>query len=331
MMNFRRTLLAVALASALPFSVASADPITFSPSGGGTSASDLFSFSSLQWVVNSAVGVNSVTAIGNGAGSGFTLLAQASLSNFLNSSGGVVGGTGVNSTYELTYVVRYNETVATTSGGNTATFSSTSATPNFIELWIGSIDSDPLTGFGYNDGTLILSATIDAATENSNFTVSSTTPVSFDQFPTNTSGDNNYPGVSSITGTGSANLTGTVTSYNGNYFISAPSLISLFLSNNLKAPFTETNPSICFTQTAGGTAQCDNTFANLDSGNGGYNPDLGTFNGAGPQFGGGPDFEFQQTGTSSIRTASIPEPGSLALLAGALLAGGFVTRRTVRK
>jgi hypothetical protein len=103
-------------------------------------------------------------------------------------------------------------------------------------------------------------------------TGSQTNPVTFDQYSYGMSGgSSNYPGVKSISGTGSTNFQVQVDSYNSNYFLNPPTIIGLsFNPISTSLPFNAEPPA----------AKIQGQTPNIGSVNGGnLIPALGTVNG----------------------------------------------------
>ena len=172
---------------------AGTDPFEFDPDGPGSDAP--ITVNSLDWLPGSSLSIGSVPLPVAPENKALTTLAHAKLGNFINSNGQVILGTGLNSAYELTMVTGIPE--IGTRWGSTAIFSfDSTGTSNFFEVWWDpSKDSNALAGTGYNNGTLILSGVVTAAS--STFNVTNTTPVNFDQYISD-----NYPAIDTVTGGG---------------------------------------------------------------------------------------------------------------------------------
>jgi len=326
-----------------------AAPITFSPTGIGGTPITFGSISAnpgnaLSVGGNSAVAtfIATATASGNvvsggpittyftGAGTtqtAFTTYYQAAIQGFLSPTSQPINVPGLNSTFFITAVAAVTEVVTSVSINSatntaTATFSILGTGSNYFQLYESTTAPSNLNGTNFNSGTLILSAT-PTTTNDTNFTTNTNTPSGT---PLDAFGSNNYPALGSVTGQGSSPIPANVTYTNPDYFLTAPQSVDLSLLNGGQAlNFTQVDPSAAFlvgtTTTAVGATP-------VTAGAGLGTSSLGTVNG-GPFGGtGGPDFQFQTTGTASFSlTTAVPEPTSMLLLVVGGLGATFVSRR----
>jgi len=224
---------------------------------------------------------------------------------------------------EITVVARVNEIVTQVvtppSGNNAVTFSlDTPQTTSFLRMFYATpaqttnpaLDlnryATDLAGTNFGDAALrqIYNGTFvrqgGSAGVIGTFTLQNggaLTP--FDQSP---EGVNNYPGVLSVTGSGSSNnLQVTTISTDNTFFQSAtPGLV--FNTNNI-TPFRDTNPSLRF----------------FDGASASIIPAIGTSNGRN-----GADFQFEALASAAI----VPEPSSILMLGlGGLAVGALRLRR----
>ncbi len=317
-MKLNKLAMAVGLALALP-TVSHADP-TFNFGG------DSFTFNGLDWTQTSFLAQNGVTAIGTGVGATFNVFSSGTLNSFQFNGTNLT--TGVGSAYEVTYVAGFQETI--TVAGNPASFQ---AVPNtgFLAIYVSStINADPLTGNGFDDGTQILYAQISNPATGF-FSVVNTTPVPLDNF---LAAGQNYTGQNTVSGIGVQQSL--VFNVLGQYLpiISNANLISLNFANQApETPFSTIDPMACYDATApanvanaggAGVRQCDFTHVNglfsaqtANGGNTGYLANIGTVNGNGEA----PDFVAQVDPNSTIRSTSVPEPGRLGAVGRSTLRG----------
>ena len=159
--------------------------------------------------------------------------------------------------------------------------------PNsFFELYYNpAVVADNLAGTGFNVGTLILAGTpAPSVTNSGSFAVAvdaTGNPViqPFDGFSTD-----NYPGIQSITGVGSAQVSADVSSFDPAFFITP--VIQLSFNTSTVIPFLTTDPSALFVGSPGGAAP--NVI-----------PNIGTINGLN-----GTDFQLQSDANNSFIAAA---------------------------
>jgi hypothetical protein len=311
-------LMACVVGTALAGSSARAD-FQFSPEGNGTT----FTTRGFTPAPGNALAQGGQTAIANFlSGSGdttFQLYYQSSVTAIVTPTGpftppglGTPGSPG-SPTYELTVAGSITEVVT---GVNLATGEVSFALANSqqaqsgLQIYFGTgpnFNSNPLAGTGFNDGTLILSATpqFSSAGATNTFRVANpATTVGFDQF-----GGDDYGGKQTVVGQGGFGVDFHVTSTNSAFFVTNPTVIGLEFAGNSSTIFNLVDPSMQFT----------------GLGPGGTNviPDLG--GPAGVNGRNGPDFQFTTVGT----IAEVPEPASFALT-GLGLIGMAALRRRMR-
>lgn len=301
--------LVAAAALALPsLVVAQTATFTFDPTGTAGATGDISGLGAMDQSPGNALAVG---AVGATVGSTTTLLYQANLGTLNNTLGNPVFLDGTAGNY-FTFVAGFRETLTslTTSGStSTATFALAAQQPNFFYMYRTAAPGDNLTGLGFTSGTRILEGTLNQANFSSNFTSNSSAPVTFDQF-----GTNNYPGVTSVTGTGGSQFNATITSFNSLYFptFNASNLTLSFFNTSQVTPFQQVDPSAFFS--SNGTA------------NGDVAANRGLINGVS-----GPNFQFQADANTSFQVSAVPEPESYALMLGGLGLIGLLVRRRNRR
>ncbi len=177
---------------------------------------------------------------------------------------------------EITMMIKAPQQISTVVGAVTNSILAPGA-PNVLELWYhAAANADDLAGTGFNDGMLILSASITALS--STITITPGPAVTLDQI-----GTDDYPGVVTLNLSGPASFTATVNYLDPSFFLS--SFTTVNFSTTLSSIFTAVDPA----------AQFD-----------GIVPVTGLINGQD-----GPDIRYQST--SELRFV-IPEPSSLGLM-----------------
>lgn len=280
------------------FSVAQASTISFAfdPDGAGAAAA-IPNVTTIDQAPGNALAVGGVTAIQNflsGSGdTGFTLYYQANLSVLKSGDNLVYANQLSGNTF--TFAAAFGETVVGATGvpGN-AQFALDLTNPvNYFRMYDSTGVASDLNGTGFTTGNVILEGTI-TAMNSSSYTLVSADPVALDGF-----GDDNYPGITTVTGSGATDLTVSITGFDSDYFpsLSSDQLYFSFFNTSQVTPYAQTNPSASVL---------------------GIAPNIGGLNGVS-----GPDFLFQADANQSL----VSEPGVLPLLAFGLIGAGMIARR----
>lgn len=286
---------------------ARADIIRFNPLG--TGAPGALNIGSFDESVGNAVAVN---AAPQAVGVPFQLYYQAVIGSFIDNHGNLVTPPpGV----QFTIVAGFQEQISNISGpASTPTFEFTFVPggKNYLEIYAnntGTNLADNSAGTGFNTGHLILSGSIFSPNPTlGNFTVTSSTPVKFDQF--DATPPPKFATQVTTVGGGQTTIAATVNSFDPNYFVQPPTILNLNFTTTNGDPFLQQSPSQLFVQGPGGPGPL-------------YNPTLGAVNGLS-----GPDVQFQADASNSFTVA--PEPTGVTLLSIGLvscLVGGLTLRR----
>ena len=288
----KKKILAASLLFALAGGAQATATFTFDTNGAAVGGA-VNGVTTFDWLPGNALAVGGNPSGGLASGDSVTLLYQANLGTVTDGTNGLYLN-GSNGFY-FTAVAGFGEIATVTNGGLDVSFAMDPAATSFLYVYANTTASgDNLAGTGFTAGTQILSGTLQSVTS-SNFSATGATDV-FDQF-----GTDNYPGTTTIVGSGSTDLVWLLDTVDTSFFpdFFSGGLMTTSINSSLVEPFKQVNPSAAFS--SDGVADGDLAH------------NIGTCNGC-LQNAEDLNFQFQADANSSFDFNAVPEPGSLALL-----------------
>jgi hypothetical protein len=358
----RNTKLLASLALATSFAIPTvASAILFDPDG-NPNTNNSIDLGAFDWGPTSLLAQGTPPLPLPENGGTFEVFTMAKLQSTTDSQSKLNTPDGLGETFEITMIAGLRDKVTYVLGGPplpvvVAGFEIVPTEVDFFQIFYDvSVDSNQLTGEGFNNGRLILEATtINNAQGSFTFyfpvydsegNCTSNCLDILDRASGNNAANDNYNGQ--LTGIGQGGTTNIVLggiTADPTFFPNViPATISLTTPNVSETiPFTTVDPADCYDTTAstvgvgnstgvdqacsgrvGGTNLTFGDSARLGDivGSGSYLASIGTVNGID-----GPDTVFQADYSSTVSGTTIPEPGTLALFGASLAGFGFISRR----
>jgi hypothetical protein len=329
LLSFATAVLALIALAAI---TARADSVIFDPDGlfnpNGTGSLPAVSITGFDPAVGNALAQGGIQTVG----SVFNMYYQGTLQGY--SGGTPPPPTGINGNFQITFSLKVTELVTgivvPAGGGAIATFqvAPVQAADTFFRMYYNGAATTAgtngnLTGLTFQDGQVILNGipTLKPG-DTGNFQIAGNGPgvPLLDTFDKN--GTNNYPGIATVVGNGSAVIDVDVLAVDPTFFVSAPSALQVHLNTSLVLPFDTVDPSHFFRNrdlnpSIGATAPGTLVI-----------PNIGTVNGVN-----GTDMQFQADANASIvgATTTVPDGADTLLLMTigvlGLLSYGWANRR----
>jgi len=334
-MMFRKSVVLAAVAALAFGAGAQASPVSFSPAGNGTGL--ISNVTGFVGNTGSTLNAGAQTAVANAfAGSGstqFTSFSQATTNNVSTTTIAMSIGGGFTIVFGTTENIVGHSGTNGGSGSNVTLGLVPGGPVNYVQVFAANTGTSNAAGTGFNNGTLILSATlINNFTNIPIVSISNSSGGALDQ-----SGSGLYPGNNTVALGGSVIVQGTITFFNPNYFVPAAgeTLLgaTINFNTNLSDPFNSVSPSAAFltnslisavgippTTAGAGLGTANGAFLDIGPTNGG----LG--NGQSNEVQNQPNFTFTGIPQSSS-TPTVPEPTSLVVFGALVGLGGFVYRK----
>ena len=287
---FKKKFVTASILLALAGGAQAAVPINFDPDGPGP-APTITGVMTFDWLPSSALAVGGNPSGGLVTGNKVTLLTHAKLSLLTDENGNLFAppaGT------EITFVGGFGEIVVIDTNGAASFINDGTNATNFFEIWVSTLDANNLAGTGFNNSKRILYGLVTGSS--GGYAGSGPPNQALDQF-----GNNNYPAITTIIGSGSTQISVNVISADADYFPGfTPALldsVKLFFNTSTVTPYRQVNPSANFVGDDAGADGLNPPPANVAA-------NIGTVNG-GLQTGAALNFELQADANQSFEVGEV--------------------------